>query len=77
MDYFLLFFNDEPLNNIVIETNRYARHKISELQLSPRSICSRWFDVLVPEVRQTGTRDTKFQNFSSAQGPFVVGGLMY
>jgi hypothetical protein len=39
MDYFSLFFNDELLNNVV-ETNRYARHKISELQLSPRSIWS-------------------------------------
>jgi hypothetical protein len=40
MDYFSLFFNDELLNNIVIETNRYARHKISKLQLGPRSIWS-------------------------------------
>jgi hypothetical protein len=38
MDYFSLFFNDELLNNIVIETNRYARDKIAELQLSPRFI---------------------------------------
>jgi hypothetical protein len=40
-DYFSLFFNDELLNSIVVETNRYERHKISELQLSPRSIWSR------------------------------------
>jgi hypothetical protein len=26
MDYFILFFNDQVLNNIVIETNRKARH---------------------------------------------------
>jgi hypothetical protein len=39
------------LNNIVVETNRYARHKISELQLSPRSICSRWSYVPVPEMK--------------------------
>jgi hypothetical protein len=38
MDYFSLFFNDELLNIIVVETNRYARDKISELQLSPKSI---------------------------------------
>jgi hypothetical protein len=31
MDYFILFFSDELLNNIVIETNRYARHKIAKL----------------------------------------------
>jgi hypothetical protein len=42
MDYFSLFFNDELLNNIVVETNRYERDKISELQLSPRSIWSRF-----------------------------------
>jgi hypothetical protein len=29
MDYFSLFFNDELLNSIVVETNRYARNKIS------------------------------------------------
>jgi hypothetical protein len=40
MDYFGLFFSDELLNNIVVETNRYARQKISKLQLSPRSIWS-------------------------------------
>jgi hypothetical protein len=50
MDYFSLFFNDELLNNIV-ETNRYVRHKISELQLSPRSIWSRWSDLSVPEMK--------------------------
>jgi hypothetical protein len=51
MDYFSLFFNDELLNSIVVETNRYASHKISELQLSPRSIWSRWSDVSVPEMK--------------------------
>jgi hypothetical protein len=49
MDYFSLFFNDKLLNNVV-ETNRYVRHTISELQLSPRSIWSRWSDVSVPEM---------------------------
>jgi hypothetical protein len=48
--YFSLFFNDKLLNNVV-ETNRYARHKILELQLSPRSIWSRWSDVSVPEMK--------------------------
>jgi hypothetical protein len=51
MDYFNLFFNDELLNKNVVETNRYARHKISELQLSPRYIWSRWSDVSVPEMK--------------------------
>jgi hypothetical protein len=35
MDSFNLLFNDELLNNTVIDTNRYTRHKIAELQLSP------------------------------------------
>jgi hypothetical protein len=51
MDYFSLFFNDELLNNIVVETNRYTRHKISELQLSLRSIWSMWSDMSVPEMK--------------------------
>jgi hypothetical protein len=51
MDYLILFFNDELLNNIIIETNRYTRHRITELQLSPWSIWSRWSDVSVPEVK--------------------------
>jgi hypothetical protein len=51
MDYFSLFFSDELINNIVVETNRYARQKISELQLSPRSIWSSWSDVSVPEMK--------------------------
>jgi hypothetical protein len=38
MDYFSLFFNAELLNNILIKTNRYTRHKIAELLLSLRSI---------------------------------------
>jgi hypothetical protein len=45
MDYFSSFFNDELLNNIVTETNRYTRYKILELQLSPRSIWNSWSDV--------------------------------
>jgi hypothetical protein len=49
MDYFRLFFNDEVWNNT--DTNRYARHKILELQLSSNSIWSMWSDVSVPEVK--------------------------
>jgi hypothetical protein len=51
MDYFSLFFNDELLYSIVVETNRYVRHKMLELQLSPRSIWSRRCDVSVPEMK--------------------------
>jgi hypothetical protein len=51
MGYFRLFFNDELLNNIVIETNRYAKQKFLELQFSPGPIWSRWPDMSVPEVK--------------------------
>jgi hypothetical protein len=51
MNYCSLFFNYELLYNTVIETNRYARNKILELQLSSRSIWSMWFDVSVPEMK--------------------------
>jgi hypothetical protein len=51
MDYFSLFFNDKLLNSTVVETNKYARYKILELQLSPRSIWSRWSNVSVPEMK--------------------------
>jgi hypothetical protein len=30
MDYFIIFFNEELLNNFVIESNKSARHKIVE-----------------------------------------------
>jgi hypothetical protein len=39
------FFNDELLNNTVIETNRYDRDKIMELHLSPWSTWNMWCDV--------------------------------
>jgi hypothetical protein len=51
MDYFILFFDDELLNNIVTETNRYVRHKIAELQLSPWFIWSGRSVVSVSEVK--------------------------
>jgi hypothetical protein len=41
IDYFSLFFNDELVNNIVIQTDRCVRDKIAKLQRSPRFIWSR------------------------------------
>jgi hypothetical protein len=43
MDYFSILFSHELLNNVV-ETDRYVRDEITEIQLSPRSICSWWSD---------------------------------
>lgn len=51
IQYFLLFFNDDIMNDIINETNRYAREKISKLQLSPRSIWHKWSDVNLIEMR--------------------------
>jgi hypothetical protein len=35
MDYFILFFNDEMWNSIVIKTNRYTRHKNCRISAKP------------------------------------------
>jgi hypothetical protein len=51
MDYFSILFNHKLLNNVVIETKRYAWDKIKELQLTSRSIWSRWSDVSVPKMK--------------------------
>jgi hypothetical protein len=34
MDYFSIFFNDELLDNIVTERNRYVRHKFQNFSLA-------------------------------------------
>jgi hypothetical protein len=49
-DYFTLFFNEELLSEIVRETNKYAKEKISKLQPSPTSIWNKWTDVCVTEM---------------------------
>jgi hypothetical protein len=59
MDYFTLFFNDElvnntvieTMNNTVIETNSYARDKIAKFQLCQGSIWRRRSDVSVPKMK--------------------------
>jgi hypothetical protein len=49
--YFTLFFSEELLSEIVTETNRYVKEKISKLQPSPRSIWNKWTDVCVTEMK--------------------------
>jgi hypothetical protein len=39
------------LSSTVIKTDRYARDKILEFELSPTSIWSSWSDVSVPEMK--------------------------
>jgi hypothetical protein len=51
IEYFNLLFSDELINEIVIETNRYAKERISNLQLSSRSIWSKWHEVTTIEIK--------------------------
>jgi hypothetical protein len=46
MDYFVLFFNDELLKNIVTETNRYVRHKNSLVDDFLQTLVVTWIIVL-------------------------------
>ena len=50
IEFFKLFFNDDIIGDIVNETNRYARVKILNLELSPRSIWQKWTDVNITEM---------------------------
>jgi hypothetical protein len=51
LDYFTLFFNEELLPEIVAETNRYVKEKISKLQPSPGLIWNKWTDVCDTEMK--------------------------
>jgi hypothetical protein len=51
IEYFNLLFSDELIDEIVVETNRYMRERVSNLQLTPRSIWSKWHDVTGIEIR--------------------------
>lgn len=49
VQFFKLFFTDELANEIVKETNAYARTKIDAMDLSSRSIWHNWRDVEIQE----------------------------
>lgn len=52
IDYFSLFFTDELLEEIVKETNRFAKEKIQmNTPLRKRSIWSEWTDVTLQEMK--------------------------
>lgn len=52
LDYFQLFFTDQLIEQIVRETNRYARDKISSAGVLPQySIWKDWEDVRVEEFK--------------------------
>ncbi|KAH8034233.1 hypothetical protein HPB51_021903 [Rhipicephalus microplus] len=52
LDYFQLFFTDQLIEQIVRETNRYTRDKVSSAGvLQQYSICNDWEDVHVEEFK--------------------------
>ncbi|KAK8759488.1 hypothetical protein V5799_018670 [Amblyomma americanum] len=52
LEYFQLFFTDDLMDNIVRETNRYAREKISSAGELPKdSIWKDWEDVTLTEFK--------------------------
>ena len=51
LHYFDLFFNDDLINIIAEETNRYAESKISDKQLGPQSVWKTWREVSPHEIR--------------------------
>ncbi|KAK1330540.1 hypothetical protein QTO34_010730 [Cnephaeus nilssonii] len=51
IDFFQLFFTETLIKNITDETNEYARHKISQKELSQRSTWNNWKDVTIEEMK--------------------------
>ncbi|KAK1343329.1 hypothetical protein QTO34_016108 [Cnephaeus nilssonii] len=51
IDFFQLFFTETLIKNIMDETNEYARHKISQKELSQRSTWNNWKDVTIEEMK--------------------------
>lgn len=50
LDFFKLFFTDELIHNIVLETNKYATSKIIPSELRPRSTWRTWKPVRFDEM---------------------------
>ncbi|XP_015433556.1 PREDICTED: piggyBac transposable element-derived protein 4-like [Dufourea novaeangliae] len=50
LDFFKLFFTDELVNEVVTETNNYARRKLENKTLSPYSIWRTWHSVTTEEM---------------------------
>lgn len=44
-DFFTLFFDDEVVNLILVETNRYAHNKLNEANTSSKSRINKWIDI--------------------------------
>ena len=50
IDFFRLFFTNTLLETIVVETNKYAKNKIEQQNLSDRSTWNNWVDVTKEEL---------------------------
>lgn len=51
IDFFQLFCTETLIKNITDKTNEYARHKISQKELSQRSTWNNWKDVTIEEMK--------------------------
>lgn len=51
IDFYHLFFDEEVLDFLVIETNRYAQQKLRRSRISPYSRLRKWHEVDRTEIR--------------------------
>lgn len=51
IDFYHLFFDEEVLDLLVIETNRYAQQKLRRSRISPYSHLRKWHEVDRTEIR--------------------------
>jgi len=52
LDFYKLLVNDEMIEKIVIETNKYAVQQISSKHISPHSRLTKWRDTNINEMKQ-------------------------
>lgn len=52
LDFYKLLVNDEMIEKIVIETNKYAVQQISSKHISPHSRLTKWRDTNFIEMKQ-------------------------
>ena len=51
LGFFQLYFTEDLLREIVVETNQYAKEKLSDRELLPRSVWHKWTDVTEEELK--------------------------
>lgn len=52
LDFYTLIVNDEIINKIVIETNKFAAQQKASKSLSPFARINKWFDTDETEIKQ-------------------------